>query len=422
MNEHKIFLFAPADDWSAAFPVGNGSMGAMLFGDSFKEKIYLSEESIWNGDKIQTDGADFKEKTHKLREMYLQGETVFDDWAKENITKGIYRIKSNEYAGVLTLTFADQTPVENYRREIDLNNGVFSASYQKGGCSVLEEAFCSFAAKAICIRVSSTDRIDFQMEYNRENIRSVTHDDGVLTAKCNTQDGGHSFAVGIKTAGDCKTAYQNGKIHVSDSTSAIIFVSIATEFKFADSYETVCRDILKNCRSWDEMLAQHKADFSSLSGASDISFVCPKEVQRLPVDQRLKRLINDENARDDGLAALYFAYGKYLLISSSRKGTLPANLQGVWVEKLENPWNADYHTNINLQMNYWLPEIANISSCHLPLFDYMNEYLLPSGQKTAEEYYGCRGTMLHHLSDIYGYTAPADGLWGVWPLSGQCDQ
>ena len=99
MNEHKLFLSAPAEDWSAAFPFGNGSMGAMLFGDPFKEKIQLSEESIWNGDKIKTDGTDFKEKTRKLREMYLQGETVFDDWAKENITKGIYRIKSNDMQG-----------------------------------------------------------------------------------------------------------------------------------------------------------------------------------------------------------------------------------------------------------------------------------------------------------------------------------
>ncbi len=170
------------------------------------------------------------------------------------------------------MTFSDQTPTENYRREIDLINGIFSASYQKGTCSVLEEAFCSIAAKALCIRVSSAERIDFQIEYHRENIRSVTYDDDILTAKCNTQDGGHSFAVGVKAAGNCKAAYQNGRVLVSDSTSAIIFVSIATEFKFADSYETVCRDILKNCCSWNEMLAQHKEDFSSLPVCSRMVF------------------------------------------------------------------------------------------------------------------------------------------------------
>ena len=416
MNEHKIFLSAPADKWSTAFPVGNGSMGAMLFGDPYSEKIYLSEESIWNGDKINTDGADFQKKVAEMRKMYLNGERAFDDWAEKNISDGIFCVKSNEYAGMLTLTFADRSPVENYRREIDLVNGVFAASYKKGSCEIREEAICSYSSEIVGVNITSTDKIAFAIEYSRENIRSLTYDEGTLTAKCVTQDGGHAFAVGIKVTGDCKVSYYDGKLLVSDSVSAFIAVSVATEFNFKDGYEDVSTDILEECDEWNEIYAQHVEDFSALAGASDISFATSEELEAMPVDLRLKRLREDENARDDGLAALYFAFGKYLLISSSRENTLPANLQGVWVEKLENPWNADYHTNINLQMNYWLPEVANISSCHMPLFDYMNEYLLESGKKTAEKYYGCRGTVLHHLSDIYGFTSPADGLWGVWPM------
>ena len=138
----------------------------------------------------------------------------------------------------------------------------------------------------------------------------------------------------------------------------------------------------------------------------------------LPVNKRLERLKADENAVDPGLIALYFDFGRYLLVSSSRPGSLPANLQGVWNTYTEAPWNSDYHTNINLQMNYWLAESANLSDCALPLFDYMNDYLLESGRETARVNYRCRGTVLHHLSDIYGFTAAADGVWGLWQLGG----
>ena len=418
MSAHNLFLASPAVCWSNAFPVGNGSMGAMLFGGTEAEKIYLSEESIWNGNKIKPDGTRFREKVAEMRKMYLNGERVFDEWAKKNISDGIFCVKSNEYAGVVTLTFADKTPASDYRRELDLVNGVFTASYKKGSCEIKEQAFSSYSSEITAVRISSSEKIAFAVEFDRENIRSLTHEDGVLTAKCVTQDGVHAFAVGISVQGDCRVSYYDGKILVSDSVSAFIAISIATEFNFGNEYADVCGDILDECDSWDDIFAQHVEDFSSLAGASDIVFENDQSLETLPVDERLRRLKDDESARDDGLKALYFAFGKYLLISSSRENTLPANLQGVWVEKLENPWNADYHTNINLQMNYWLPETANLSECHLPLFDYMNGYLLESGKKTAESYYGCRGTVLHHLSDIYGFTSPADGLWGVWPMGG----
>lgn len=418
MNEHKLFLSKPAECWSNAFPVGNGSMGAMLFGGTDEEKIYISEESIWNGGKTNADGTHFREKIQEMRKMYLDGAKSFDDWAKKNISDGIFCVKSNEYAGVVTLTFADKSPAENYRREIDLVNGVFTASYKKGDCEYKEEAFASYSSEIAAVRISSSQKTAFAVGFDRENICSLTYNDGVLLAKCVTADGGHAFAVGLTVQGDCKVSYYDGKILVSDSTSAFISIAAATEFNFGEAYADTCEDILDESDSWENIYASHVEDFSSLAGASDIVFASSDELENMPFDARLRRLKEDENAKDDGLAALYFAFGKYLLISSSRESTLPANLQGVWVEKLENPWNADYHTNINLQMNYWLPEVANISSCHLPLFDYMNDYLLESGKKTAESYYGCRGTVLHHLSDIYGFTSPADGLWGVWPMGG----
>lgn len=418
MKIRKLFLLQPAEKWSDAFPVGNGSMGAMLFGDPYSEKIYMSEESIWNGDKINPEGSDFRKKVGEMRRMYLSGVKSFDEWAKDNISDGIFCVKSNEYAGVITLTFADKAQVENYRRELDLLNGVFTASYKKGECEIKEEAFCSYPFEVTAVRLSFSQKSAFAVEFSRENTLSASFEDGVYTAVCSTRDGGHKFALGIKITGDNKLSYLDGKLLVSDCTSAFVAVSITTEYNFGGDFQDECETILEECDDWDELSEEHKRDFSALAGASDITLTSDDELEKMPVDKRLARLKNNPEAVDIGLLPLYFAFGKYLLISSSREGTLPANLQGVWVEKLENPWNADYHTNINLQMNYWLPEVANIPECHLPLFDYMNNLLLDSGRQTAEKYYGCRGTVLHHLSDIYGFTAPADGLWGVWPMGG----
>jgi alpha-L-fucosidase 2 len=139
----------------------------------------------------------------------------------------------------------------------------------------------------------------------------------------------------------------------------------------------------------------------------------PSENAELPTDHRLAAV--RKGADDPGLVALYFQLGRYLMMGSSRPGCLPANLQGVWNEHMNAPWNSDYHTNINLQMNYWPAEVCNLAECHVPLFDYMDS-LVPSGERTAQVHYGCRGWVVHHLSDVWGFTTPADGVWGVWPV------
>ena len=416
MSEHKIFLASPADEWEKGSPVGNGRMGAMFFGDPYAEKVYLCNGSIWDGCCQDMDGSIFKNRLAEIRKMYLSGVKLFDNWVNENLSEGIGVVKSNEYAGLLTLDFADKTVAENYRRELDLVNGVFTASYKKGRSEISETAICSYPANVTGIKISSTEKINFDVIYSRENIRSLDYCNGVLTVKGTTQNGRHAFAVCIKAAGDCKVSFADGKLVISESKSAFITVAIAAEFDFGGAYADVCRDIIDSCGEWDGIYARHTEDFSALAGSSEIQFVSPDALEHMPVDMRLQRLRDDGDARDIGLEALYFAFGKYLMISSSREDTLPANLQGVWVEKLNNPWGSDYHTNINLQMNYWLPEVANISTCHMALFKYMNNYLLEPGKKTAQDYYGCRGTVVHHLSDIYGYTAPADGAWGIWPM------
>lgn len=417
MNKHIITLKTPAEDWEHASPIGGGSFGAMLFGGTDTEKIYLSEETIWAGEERDTTIKDFPERINTLRQMYLDGKvTEIDSWAEEHLGEGIERIQSMEYAGVISIDFKDKSPVTDYKRELILNDGVAEISYNKNGNKITETAFSSYSAEITGIKLHSVSPIDFSIKYERENIESVTFLNDLLLIRAKTACGKHRFAVGIKIETEADFSYDGEKIEVTGSVDTNLFISIATEFNFNNRFEEFCLEAINDADTFEEMKELHSEGFRALFNNSDISFDVSDELKKLSTDERIMRLKNDNEADDEGLYALYFAFGKYLLISSSRYDTLPANLQGVWVEKLENPWNSDYHTNINLQMNYWLPEVANISECHLPLFRYMNDYLLESGKKTAKENYNCRGTVLHHLSDIYGFTTPADGIWGVWPM------
>lgn len=417
MQNHIIKLTSPAENWEHASPIGGGSFGAMLFGGTDTEKIYLCEETIWSGEERDTTIKDFKERVETLRKMYIEGRfTEIDPWAEKYLGEGIETIKSYEYAGLLSIDFEDKSQVTDYERNLYLNTGIFEASYKKSGNLITETAFSSYSDETTAVKIHAEKEINFDLIFTREEIESFTFLNDLLLVRAKTAFGNHRFAVGIKIETDGDITYSEGRVKIKNSADTVLFIAIATEFNFNSDFEAVCLDILSEAEDFEELKDAHTADFASLFNRSDIELASSEEVASLYTDERVNRLKNDENAQDDGLFALYFAFGKYLLISSSRDGTLPANLQGIWVEKMQNPWNSDYHTNINLQMNYWLPEVANISECHLPLFDYLNNYILESGKKTAKENYGCRGTVLHHLSDIYGFTTPADGIWGVWPM------
>lgn len=418
MKNYVLNLGSPAETFLTSTAIGNGSMGAMLFGKTDTERIVLSEESIWSGEEKNTTAPQFKEDIKKVRQMYLDGERDLDDIMTEAAKKAVSTINSCEYAGAVELDFDDKSPVTDYKRDLCLNNAVSSVSYTKNGINIVEEAFCSYADEVVAIKFSSSDKISFTLSYQRECFDEHKSENDCEMYYSHTMYGEHNLSVGIKVLTNGEKSVSEGKIRIENSLETVIFINITTDFAFGKEYKSVCLDILSESVDYDALLLNHIADFSGLFEKSDISFEGDEELEKLPIGVRLQRLRDDKTADDPALYSLYFSYGKYLCLSSSREGTLPAHLQGVWVNTMQNPWNADYHTNINLQMNYWLCEVANIGDCHMQLFDYMNNFLLESGKKTAEINYGCRGTVLHHLSNIYGFTTPADGIWGIWPIGG----
>ncbi len=419
MKDYILHLNNPAGDWENSSPVGNGFMGLSVFGRTDTEKLVLNEETVWDETKKYRVPAGFPDKIAHIRQLFAQGKnSEAAKWAEKNLKGDFQVISSFETAGSLLVDFANKEKPTGYTRDLLLNQGISRVCYKKGDILTEQESFVSYPQNLIAVSLSFSQPQSFTLSFERDCTDEVNAENGLLAAHCHTDSGTHRFCVGVKAAGNGTLTAENGKLRMNDVTKAVLYIRITTDNRYAD-YEAACRVGLDRTLADYEILKQeHIRDFSSLMLRSDIAFDGEEALEALTVGERLERLKKDKTVRDDSLFSLYWQFGKYLLVSSSRPGSLPANLQGVWGEKIKNPWNADYHTNINLQMNYWQAEQANLAECALPLFDYMNNNLLDQGKQAAKDYYGCRGTVTHHLSDIYGFNAPADGIWGLWPMGG----
>lgn len=408
MNTYTLYLANEADNWENATPVGCGRLGAMLWGGVNDECLQFNEEKLWAGGPLELHAEGFAEKLAQVRAYLREGKNA-DALAEELLDPYFFRIKSYESAGNLRLNMAGGGTVSDYRRELDLVNGTASVTYRQDGIGFTRTLFASYPAQVIAMRLTADvpGAIAFTASYDRENDLSVSVQDNLMCVGGETEGGGHRFDGKIRfdvTGGSY--AADGGTFTVRAADAVCIYIAFATD---GDAH-------LPEIDSFDALMAEHIADFSAIMGRADIAYDYDEAIDALPVNERLARI--KAGNTDAGLVNLYFQFGRYLLLSSSRGASLPANLQGVWSGYLHAPWNADYHTNINLQMNYWHAEVANLAECADPLFAYINNYLLEGGRTVAREYYHCRGAVLHHLSDIYGFAAPADGLWGLWPMGG----
>lgn len=418
MKDYILHLENSADKWENCTPLGNGSMGLSVFGRTDSELFVLNEETVWDERTDMKPAGNFKEKIDYIRSLFLAGKNFeAAKWAEDNLESDFNVIASFEVAGRLSVEFDDKSKAKNYRRDLNLNKGIATVSYNKKGVETVEECFVSYEEKLMAVKFSFSEASSFDVTYDRDFITEKTAVGNKLVACCDTANKTHAFCVAAKVVSDGEVIAKKDSLRVENATQAVIYINIVSDNR-DKNYRTACLEKLSAELEYEAIKAEHIKSFSAIMERSDVSFDSDTELEKLPVDERLERLKKNDKAADYGLISLYWQFGKYLLVSSSRPGSLPANLQGVWGERMQNPWNADYHTNINLQMNYWQAEQANISECTMPLFDYMNTNLLDGGRKAARDYYGCNGTVTHHLSDIYGFNAPADGVWGLWPVGG----
>ncbi len=413
-----------SEEWTDALPVGNGRLGAMVFGGVKRERIQLNEESLWDGGPRDANNPRALEALPEVQQLLFDNKNEEATQLASETMHGIpERIKSYQSVGDLFLEFAHSDCVTEYRRELDLNTAVAKTTYRVGETNFTREVFATAVDNLIVIRVEcdTPGQLAFDATMTREQDATVeviadnllrldgqTGDDGVLRFSAYLQV---QIESGIVQA-------EADRLSVRDADTVALFLAAATSYinqeDASGDPRVLCEDCLKNveAKSYSSILKDHIADHQSLFHRVDLN-LGTTEAASLPTDKRLEAV--KEGALDPGLVALYFQYGRYLLMGSSRPGCLPANLQGVWNEHMNAPWNSDYHTNINLQMNYWIPEVCNLPECHTALFDYMDTLVEP-GRETAKRHYGADGWVVHHVSDIWGFTTPADGVWGIWPM------
>ena len=422
-NGFVLWYNNPAKEWTDALPVGNGRLGAMVFGGVEQERIQLNEESLWEGSFQDTNNPKALEALPIVQQLLFEDKNDEATKLAGETMLGIpHRIKSYQSLGDIIIDFTNQSEITEYHRELDLDTGIAKTTYKVGNDNINREVFATAVDDIIVIRIESdsSDGLSLDVTMTREQDATVeTISDSTLRLDGECSDGGLRFSAYLKVINDNGEIESNGdKISIRSANNLTLLLSGATSYinqkDATGNPHELCEGHLASAegKSYDKLRSDHIHEHQSLFQRVDIN-LGSSDVDNLPTDERLAKV--KEGASDPGLVSLYFQFGRYLLMGSSRPGCLPANLQGVWNHHMKAPWNSDYHTNINLQMNYWVPEVCNLAECHKPLFDYMDTLVEP-GSETAKRHYGAGGWVVHHLSDIWGFTTPADGIWGISPV------
>jgi alpha-L-fucosidase 2 len=412
----------PATRWeNEALPVGNGRLAAMVFGGVNIERIQMNEETVWDGKPSDFNNPDALGALPEVRKLLFEDKNEeATSLARQKMLGRPYKIKSYQPLCDLILDFEDADEVEGYRRDLDLTTAISRTQYTVDGVEYVREVFVSEPDQAIVVNLKAgrTGKISFTASLARENDTAVTESAPgnrlILKGKLGIEYEAQLFPV----VSGGRVSSRDGELVVKNADEVTLLIAGATSYNSATDISgdatARCEQYLKAVyqKPFAAIRADHIAAHQELFNRVKLNLGTTGAVG-LPTDERLRAV--KAGGFDPRFEALYFQFGRYLLISSSRPGSLPANLQGKWNQYLHAPWNSDYHFNINFQMNYWPSLTCNLSECALPYYNYV-ESLVPFGEKTAKVHYGADGWTIHHLSDIFGFTQPADGVHGVWPM------
>ena len=416
----------PAQKWVEALPIGNGRLGGMIFGGLTNEHLQFNENTLWTGHphEYQHEGA--ANFLPQIRQLLWNGkQKEAEDLAMKEFMSVPLRQKAYQPFGDVWLSFPDHTNAINYRRELDLDSSVAKVSYEAGGVKYEREIFASHPDQVIVWRISAgkAGKLNFTTTMSSPHALAqvVTRGLNQLVLRGKVEEGGLSFESQLQIVTDGGKVSSSGtNIIVSGANSATLMLAAATSFK---NYKDISADPSARCeaalkavgdKSSDNLLKAHVADQQQLFRRVQVD-LGKTDSANLPTDERLKRAGKEP---DPNLAALYFNFGRYLLIASSRPGSQPANLQGLWNDQLKPPWDSKWTVNINTEMNYWPAEVCNVSECHEPLFDLIEE-CAETGRKTAQAHYAAGGWVLHHNTDIWRGTAPINAAnHGTWVTGG----
>lgn len=426
----------PATQWVEALPLGNGRLGAMVFGGIQTERIQLNEDTLWGGGPYNPVNPEARSALPEIRRLlaagnYLEAQTL----AAEKFMAQPLRQSPYQTVGDLIITMAGSDAVKKYRRELNLDTAIATTEFVVGTVAYTREMWVSPVDQVLVVRLTAKElarpdrpaTLAFTLSTatpQRADAKSAGSNELVLSGvngPVNGKPGALKFEarVRVSTTGGSVTADED-QLHVNGATSATIVVAVATSFR---RYNDVSGDpVALNAatfgaiekKPYEAMRAEHVTAHQRLFRRVHID-LGHSEADSRPTDRRIR---NVPSAPDPQLEALYFQYGRYLLISSSRPGTQPANLQGIWNDSMSPPWGSKYTININTQMNYWPAEVANLSECTAPLFAMIKD-LSETGGVMARDHYGAAGWVTHHNTDLWRATGPIDSaFYGLWPSGG----
>lgn len=426
----KLWYQQPAKTWVEALPVGNSSMGAMVYGGTSREELQLNEETLWGGGPYRNDNPKALESLAEVRNLIFSGKTMD---AQNLIDQTFYTGRNGmpyQTIGSLIIEAPGHEKAKNYYRDLNLERAVATTRYQVDGVNFQREVFASFPDRVIIVRFT-TDKpgeLNFKVSYDSP-LQSTVRKQGkklVLRGK----GGDHEGVKGvIEVETQSQVIAEGGKVSLTDkyisvehATAATLYIAAATNFV---NYHNVKGNESKKAsallagamkKEYSEALKAHTDYYQSQFNRVSLSL--GGENTKTARQETVKRIAGFSQGNDPALAALMFQYGRYLLISSSQPGGQPANLQGIWNHQLNAPWDGKYTININTEMNYWPAEVTNLSETHEPLFGLVQD-LSVTGRETARTMYGCNGWVAHHNTDIWRVTGPVDkAFYGTWPVGG----
>ena len=416
----KLWYRQPANQWDHAMPIGNGRMGGMVFGNINRERIQLNEETLWMGRPQERDNPEALKHLPEVRRLLFAGQPQqASDLAERYLMGTPQRLQSYQTLGDLRLNFDHDVPTSGYRRELDLDTATVRVTYRAGDVDLRREVFASHPDQVIVAHVGADKpaSVTFSVWIDRSQdaITEIAGNDRLNLVGRLEGGQGLPFLASVKivaTGGTLKTFPERISIEKADAVT--VLVAAATGYGGGNPQHIVNRRLEDAAlKPYERLSRDHVSDYRRLFERVSLRLGTSDQLSATPTDERLERVKRGDS--DLGLEALYFQYGRYLLIASSRPGDLPANLQGLWNDSMSPPWDSDYHLNINLQMNYWPAEVTNLAETHRPLFDLLESLRTP-GRNTARIHYGARGFVAHHITDIWGFTSPGDlPRSGLWP-------
>jgi len=439
-QQHKLWYDKPASQWLEALPVGNSTLGAMVYGGTDTEEIQLNEETFWSGSPHNNNSPEAKAYLPRVRQLIYDGkENEAHALIDKYFFKGPHGMKYLPL-GSLKLKL-EHKDVSDYHRELDLSTALATTSYKSDGVKYERTVFASQTDSVIIIQLKASKKgeLEFDMSFTtplQAQVFTVSSHEGIkgtVNELAAIVDGVDHEGIKAGLKAECRILVQaDGEvkrnlesIEVDDATTATIYISAATNF--VNYHDINGNPVKKNnerlasafAKPYKQLLKSHIQKYQAQYNRVSLSLGnprTPRNAYSLPTDQRLAAFEKDPTDLD--MVSLMMQYGRYLLISSSQPGGQPANLQGIWNAQVNAPWDAKYTININAEMNYWPALVGNIAETQQPLFSMIRD-LSETGATTAQEMYGCKGWVAHHNTDLFRVSGPIDGTtWGMFPTGG----